>query len=223
MEQEYSIRTENVCRYFKVGGVETRAVDDVTLQIPSKQLVVLRGRSGSGKTTLMNLMGAMDMPTSGKIWMDEEEITAMSDAGRDAFRRQKTGFVFQSVALITMMSAYENVEFALRMANYPKAKRRERAMEALRMVGLEARADHMARELSGGEQQRVAVARAIAPKPRFLFADEPTSEQDSATGLQVLKVFQELAKETTVVITTHDEVIASMADCVFAMEDGKLI
>jgi len=223
MEQEYSIRTENVCRYFKVGGVETRAVDGVTLQIPAKKLVVLRGRSGSGKTTLMNMMGAMDLPTAGKIWMGEEEITALSDAGRDTFRRQNTGFVFQSVALITMMSAVENVEFALRMANCPREERHARAMEALRMVGLEARADHMARELSGGEQQRVAVARAIAPKPRFLFADEPTSEQDSATGMQVLKVFQELAKETTVVITTHDEVIASFADCVFAMEDGKLV
>ena len=223
METEYSIRTEGVCRYFKVGGVETRAVDDVSLQIPARQLVVLRGRSGSGKTTLMNMMGAMDMPTAGKIWMGDEEITAMTDAQRDMFRRKNTGFVFQSVALITMMSAYENVEFALRMANYPKKQRHDRAMEALRMVGLEPRANHMARELSGGEQQRVAVARAIAPKPRFLFADEPTSEQDSATGLQVLKVFQELAKETTVVITTHDEVIASMADCVFAMEDGKLI
>ena len=223
METEYSIRTEGVCRYFKSGGVETRAVDNVSLQIPARQLVVLRGRSGSGKTTLMNMMGAMDMPTAGKIWMGDEEITAMTDAQRDMFRRKNTGFVFQSVALITMMSAYENVEFALRMANYPKKQRHDRAMEALRMVGLEPRADHMARELSGGEQQRVAVARAIAPKPRFLFADEPTSEQDSATGLQVLKVFQELAKETTVVITTHDEVIASMADCVFAMEDGKLI
>ncbi len=220
---EISIRTEHVNRVFRAGGQETIAVNDVSLEIPAKQLVVLRGRSGSGKTTLMNLMGAMDQPNSGKIFVDGTEITALSDAQRDVFRREKTGFVFQSVALITMMSAYENVEFALRMANYPRAQRRERAMEALRMVGLESRANHMARELSGGEQQRVAVARAIAPKPAFLFADEPTSEQDSTTGMQVMRVFQALSKEITVVLTTHDEMLASMADCVFAMEDGRLV
>ncbi len=221
--EEICIRTEDLKRRFVAGGQEIWAVNGITLQIPKRQLTVIRGRSGGGKTTLMNLLGGLDVPTSGKVFVGETEVSALGDRDRDAFRRKNVGFVFQSVALITMMSAQENVEFTLRMAGVPAAEREKRAREALRMVGLEARAGHMASELSGGEQQRVAVARAIAPRPPILFADEPTAELDSGTGRNVMKLLKDLTEEITVIMTTHDEALAAMADREFMLEDGALL
>lgn len=221
--EEICIRTEDLRRRFVAGGQEIWAVNGITLAIPKQQLTVIRGRSGGGKTTLMNLLGGLDVPTSGKVFVGDTEISSLGDRERDAFRRKNVGFVFQSVALITMMSAQENVEFTLRMAGVPAAEREKRAREALRMVGLEARAGHMASELSGGEQQRVAVARAIAPRPHILFADEPTAELDSGTGRSVMKLLKELTEEITVIMTTHDEALAAMADREFMLEDGVLL
>ena len=221
--EEICIRTEDLKRRFVAGGQEIWAVNGITLQIPKRQLTVIRGRSGGGKTTLMNLLGGLDVPTSGKVFVGETEVSALGDRDRDAFRRTNVGFVFQSVALITTMSAQENVEFTLRMAGVPAAEREKRAREALRMVGLEARAGHMASELSGGEQQRVAVARAIAPRPPILFADEPTAELDSGTGRNVMKLLKDLTEEITVIMTTHDEALAAMADREFMLEDGALL
>ena len=221
--EEICIRTEDLRRRFVAGGQEIWAVNGITLAIPRRQLTVIRGRSGGGKTTLMNLLGGLDVPTSGKVIVGDTEVSALSDRERDTFRRKNVGFVFQSVALITMMSALENVEFTLRMAGVPAAEREKRAREALRMVGLEARAGHMASELSGGEQQRVAVARAIAPRPPILFADEPTAELDSGTGRNVMKLLKDLTEEITVIMTTHDEALAAMADREFMLEDGALL
>ncbi len=221
--EEICIRTEDLKRRFVAGGQEIWAVNGITLQIPKRQLTVIRGRSGGGKTTLMNLLGGLDVPTSGKVFVGETEVSALGDRDRDAFRRKNVGFVFQSVALISMMSAQENVEVSLRMAGVPAAEREKRAREALRMVGLEARAGHMASELSGGEQQRVAVARAIAPRPPILFADEPTAELDSGTGRNVMKLLKDLTEEITVIMTTHDEALAAMADREFMLEDGALL
>ncbi len=221
--EESCIRTEDLRRRFVAGGQEIWAVNGITLEIPKRQLTVIRGRSGGGKTTLMNLLGGLDVPTSGKVFVGDTEISALGDRERDAFRRKNVGFVFQSVALITMMSALENVEFTLRMAGVPSAEREKRSREALRMVGLEARAGHMASELSGGEQQRVAVARAIAPRPPILFADEPTAELDSGTGRSVMKLLKDLTEEITVIMTTHDEALAAMADREFMLEDGVLL
>lgn len=219
------IRTENITRSFPSGdGQEIQVLKGLTLDIPAGKLTLLKGRSGSGKTTLMNILGALDPPTSGRIWFGEEELTAMSEEARGKLRRRRIGFVFQSVALIPMMNAYENVEFALRLAG-SRDNWRERTMECLKMVGLSQRADHMPQEMSGGEQQRVAIARAIAHKPDVIFADEPTAELDTHTGLQVVRIFKELCANEgiTIVMTTHDTGLMDIGDRVYELEDGAII
>lgn len=219
------IRTENITRSFPSGdGQEIQVLKGLTLDIPAGKLTLLKGRSGSGKTTLMNILGALDPPTSGRIWFGEEELTAMSEEARGKLRRRRIGFVFQSVALIPMMNAYENVEFALRLAG-SRENWRERTMECLKMVGLSQRADHMPLEMSGGEQQRVAIARAIAHKPDVIFADEPTAELDTHTGLQVVRIFKELCANEgiTIVMTTHDTGLMDIGDRVYELEDGAII
>jgi len=173
----------------------------------------------------MNMLGALDHPTGGDILLDGESIIKLPESKRDALRRTQMGFVFQSVALVGMLSAFENVEFILRIGGYPEAERRERVEMCLDMVGLTDRMHHMPAELSGGEQQRVAIARAIANKPRIIFADEPTAELDTNTGLQVIKVFMDTIKreETTVVVTTHDPELMDVADKVYELVDGEIV
>jgi putative ABC transport system ATP-binding protein len=173
----------------------------------------------------MNILGALDQPTEGSVILDGMKITDMSETERDRIRRTKIGFVFQSVALVSMMTAYENVEFALRIANYPAELRKKRAEECLRLVGLSSRMKHMPQELSGGEQQRVAIARAIAHSPSVIFADEPTAELDTTTGLQVVKIFRDLveSEKATIVMTTHDVGLMDVADAVYELEDGVLV
>lgn len=219
------IRTEGVTRCFPSGRETIYALKDVGITIEPGTLTILRGRSGSGKTTLINLLGALDRPTSGKIYFNGNEITRMSEAQRDELRRKEMGFVFQSIALISMMSAYENVEFALRVAGYKASERRQRAEECFAFVGLTKRMHHRPSELSGGEQQRVAIARAIAHRPRVVFADEPTAELDTHTGLQVVKVFKNLVEKEglTVVMTTHDPSMVEIADRVYTLEDGEIV
>ena len=170
------IITENLCRDFYSGREVVHALKKVSLKIESEKLNVLRGRSGSGKTTLINLLGGLDSPTKGNIFFKSNEITNMQTSKRDELRKKSFGFIFQSVAIISVMSAYENVEFGLRIAGFDSKFRKERAEECLAMVGLGKRMHHRAHELSGGEQQRVAIARAIAHRPGVIFADEPTAE-----------------------------------------------
>ncbi|MCI9537518.1 MAG: ABC transporter ATP-binding protein [Eubacterium sp.] len=222
---ENIIVTESVKQSFPVAsGGEFVVLHDISIQIPEGKLTILRGRSGSGKTTLMNILSALDYPKAGEVIFDGNNLEKMSDAQREEFRKTNVGFVFQSVALIPMMTAYENVEFLLRLAKYPGNKRK-RAEECLKLVGLGQRMHHMPQELSGGEQQRVAIARAIAHKPRIIFADEPTAELDTATGLQVMKIFRELIQkeEVTIVMTTHDMGLLEIADCIYHLEDGEII
>ncbi len=222
---ENIIVTEGVKQSFPVAsGGEFVALHDISIQIPEGKLTILRGRSGSGKTTLMNILSALDYPKAGEVIFDGNNLEKMSDAQREEFRKTNVGFVFQSVALIPMMTAYENVEFLLRLAKYPGNKRK-RAEECLKLVGLGQRMHHMPQELSGGEQQRVAIARAIAHKPRIIFADEPTAELDTATGLQVMKIFRELIQKegVTIVMTTHDMGLLEIADCIYHLEDGEII
>lgn len=219
------LSAQGVKRGFTTAGGETFwALKGLSLEIPQGQLTILRGRSGSGKTTLMNILGALDYPTEGSIRFRGGDITKMSERERGRLRRRDIGFVFQSVALVPMLSAYENVEFALRLAKQTKS-RRERAVECLRLVGLAARMDHMPQELSGGEQQRVAIARAIAHRPQLLFADEPTAELDTNTGLQVVKIFKDLTKSegVTIVMTTHDVGLMEVGDQVYELEDGEIV
>jgi len=222
---ESILKVVNVTRSFPVAGAtDFVAVDNVSLDVPKGCLAILKGRSGSGKTTLLNMLGALDLPTEGQILFRGEDITKWSEAKREQLRREKIGFVFQSVSLIPMMTAYENVEFALRMAGVTEG-RKERVEACLKMVGLGGRMHHMPQEMSGGEQQRVAIARAVAHKPGIIFADEPTAELDSATAITVMNLFKEMVEKekVTIVMTTHDTSLMGAGDVVYELEDGKLL
>ena len=219
------IEVKDIKRGFPVAGRELFwALNGISLTVPEGKLTILRGRSGSGKTTLMNILGLLDDPTEGTILFNGADVTRHSALEKERIRRKQIGFVFQSVALIPMMTALENVDFALRLAKY-EGNRTERVMECLRMVGLAQRAGHMPAEMSGGEQQRTAIARAIAHKPKVLFADEPTAELDTNTALTVMKIFRELVEKEkiTIVMTTHDTGLMDLGDCVYELEDGELI
>ena len=221
---EYMIETKNVNRCFKTQGGDFWALKNIDVAVPTGKLTILRGRSGSGKTTLMNILGALDYPTEGEVLFNGQDLAKMNEDERAKLRRTEIGFVFQSVALIPMMNALENVEFALRMTNY-KGDMTKRAMECLKLVGLSQRADHLPQEMSGGEQQRVAIARAIAHYPKLLFADEPTGALDTMSGLSVIKIFKELCEKegVTIVMTTHDVGLMDFGDKVYELEGGELI
>lgn len=219
------LKTDNLCRNFKSGGEVIQALKNINIEIQTGKLTILRGRSGSGKTTLMNLLGAIDFPTEGKIYFNDNEITNMPDVKRDRLRRIDMGFVFQSGGLISNMSAYENVELGLRIAGCPAKDRKKRVEECLQLVGLIKRATHRPHELSGGEQQRVAIARAIAHRPKLVFADEPTAALDTSMGLQVVKTFKDMVEKEglTVVMTTHDPSMIEIADMVYTLQDGEIV
>lgn len=219
------LRTDDVSRSFRAGITTIDVLKGINLEIERGTFNILMGPSGSGKTTLLNILGALDKPSTGKVYFDGEEITGMSERKRDALRRSKLGFVFQSVALVSNMSAFENIDFALRIAKYSGKERKKRAEECLDFVGLKKRMKHYPGEMSGGEQQRVAIARAIAHRPMLLLADEPTAELDTTTGLRVVKLFKELVtrENITVVMCTHDPSMMGVADRIFTLEDGVVI
>lgn len=219
------INTNNVNKFFKSGLQSIHVLNDISLEIMPGTLTVLKGRSGSGKTTLINLLGALDRPDTGEIYFESKDIVLLSDRGRDQLRKNNMGFVFQAVSLISLMTAFENVEFGLRVAGYDSKQRLKRAKECLAFVGLDKRMNHMVQELSGGEQQRVAIARAISHKPKVIFADEPTAELDSHMGLQIMKVFKDLVANDsiTVVMSSHDPNIIELADCVYSLQDGQIV
>jgi len=225
MDKEHIIWTKGVNKIFPLpNGDKLHVLKNIDLEIPQGKLTILKGRSGSGKTTLMNLLGALDNPTSGDVFFEDQNISKMSEGKRCKFRRKKIGFIFQSVALIPTMTAYENVEYMLRMAGINK-NRKERVTECLRMVGLASRMNHMPQELSGGEQQRVAIARAFVHKPKVIFADEPTAELDTNTALQIVKIFKNLTDKegVTIVMTTHDTGLMEIGDKVYELEDGVFV
>ncbi|MBP5529529.1 MAG: ABC transporter ATP-binding protein [Lachnospiraceae bacterium] len=218
------IKTIDLHKSFPLGNHEILEVlKGVDIEVPPACLTILKGRSGSGKTTLLNILSMLDDPTSGKVIIDSRDVGSMSVRQRETMRRYNIGFVFQSVALVPIMSAYENVDFALKLADY-KGDRDARIKEVLSIVGLEKRMAHMPSQMSGGEQQRVAIARAVAHKPKIIFADEPTGALDTNTGLGIIKLFKELiAKEgITIVMTTHDPNLMDFGDAVYEMEDGEL-
>ncbi len=218
------INVEHVNQIFNKGrSNEFQALKDINFQIEEKGLIILRGRSGSGKTTLLNILGALDYPESGIVKFDDVNITEMSEAKREQLRREQFGFVFQSVSLVPMMNAYENVELAMRLAGMNE-NRKARVEESLNMVGLGNRMTHMPAEMSGGEQQRVAIARAVSHKPRIIFADEPTAELDTQTAHEVLKLFKEMIEKEgiTIVMTTHDISLMNLGDMLIQLEDGMV-
>lgn len=202
---------------------EHQVLNGINIDIPDQSLVMLCGRSGSGKTTLINILGGLDAPTSGEVIFENQKFSSLSAKELEKIRRYKMGFVFQSVALVPSMNAYENVDFALRIVNDRKDAD-ARVKKALALVGLESRMTHMVPQLSGGEQQRVAIARALVHRPKLIFADEPTGALDTKSGLTVVRLFQELIAETgiTIVMTTHDTGLMEMSDILYRIEDGRI-
>ncbi len=225
-EQNQLILVKDLTRVFPVPGGEFTALKKINLEIPEGTFVILKGRSGSGKTTLMNLIGTLDDPTEGSIWLNGREIGRMSERERENLRRKELGFVFQSVSLIPSLSVIQNVEFSLRLAGEKDQKvLRSRAEECIKHVGLGNRMEHMPAELSGGEQQRVAIAKAMAHRPRLLLADEPTAELDSAMAAAVTELFKKMSAEegVTVLMTTHDAGLMGAADMLIELENGERI
>lgn len=218
------IRAEGVSRTFNVHGGKVHALRGVDLTIEPGQMVALKGRSGSGKTTLLNLIGGLDRPTTGQVYFNGQEIGRLNDRALTRLRRHQIGFVFQSFALMPILSAYENVELPLRIAGMPARQRAERVAYLLEMVGLTKRAKHRAFELSGGEQQRTAIARSLVNRPTLLLADEPTGELDSHTGLAIMRLFRRVieTEDVTVCLTTHDPIIMEIADITHEIADGQL-
>lgn len=222
---EAILRLEDVVRDFKRQTETIHAVRGASLEIRRGTFNILCGRSGSGKTTLLNMIAAIDLPTSGKIFFEDQEITHMKSAERDALRRKKIGIIFQNTALIAQMTALENVEFALSVAGIKPGKRRRQAVDWLEQMGIRERKNHMPAEMSGGEQARVAIGRALAHEPVLLLADEPTSELDTKTSFRVIDMFRNLVDTNglTIVMTTHDVNIMGAADLIYTMEDGVII
>lgn len=200
---------------------EVIALNNINLEIPEGKFIVVLGESGSGKTTLLNMIGCMDKPTEGKIFFLNEEISNYSKKQMTNFRRKTIGFVFQSYNLLPDLTALENIELSTEMIGFSRAD----ALSALKAIGLENRAGHFPSELSGGEQQRVSIARAIAKRPKVLLCDEPTGALDFKTGIMVLEVLKRIHKEegTTIICITHNREIAKIADMVIRLRSGNVI
>ncbi len=221
-----AVRAEQVSRHYEMGSAVIRAVDDVTLQIRAGEFVALLGSSGSGKSTLLNLMAGLDRPTGGAIFANGRNLSELSSLELARYRSRTMGMVFQSFNLLPRMTLEENVELPLRLAEVDRAERGERVQEALERVHLEKRLTHRPSELSGGEQQRAALARALVNRPTLLFADEPTGNLDSATGESIMLLLKEIQQKLgmTIVMVTHERPLAErFADRIAALADGKLL
>jgi putative ABC transport system ATP-binding protein len=221
-----AVRAERVSRYYEMGSAVIRAVDDVTLQIRAGEFVALLGSSGSGKSTLLNLMAGLDRPTDGAIFANGRNLSELNSLELARYRSRTVGMVFQSFNLLPRMTLEENVELPLRLAEVDRAERGARVQEALERVHLEKRLTHRPSELSGGEQQRAALARALVNRPTLLFADEPTGNLDSATGESIMLLLKEIQQKLgmTIVMVTHERPLAErFADRIAALADGKLL
>jgi putative ABC transport system ATP-binding protein len=218
-------KIENVTRTFKIGDVETQALRGVNLSIENGEFTALVGPSGSGKTTLLQLIGCLDQPTTGRVFIDGTDVSKLNRNQRADIRRSKLGFVFQFFALIPTLTAYENVEMPLLLIGEKTTERRERVMQLLESVDLSDRANHRPDQLSGGEQQRVAVARALATKPSLILADEPTANLDTPNGRQVMEIMTRLNQETgvTFVFATHDPRVIKFARRIVTLRDGMVV
>ncbi|HEX2697589.1 MAG TPA: ABC transporter ATP-binding protein [Anaerolineales bacterium] len=215
----------NATRTFKIGEVETKALRGVNLSIGDGEFTALVGPSGSGKTTLLQLIGLLDQPTSGSVFINGQDATNLNRNQRADLRKNAIGFVFQFFALIPTLTAYENIEMPLLLNGIKPADRKKRVNEMLEAVGLSDRADHRPDQLSGGQQQRVAVARALATHPKLILADEPTANLDTENGKQVMDIMQRLNKETgvTFVFATHDPRVINYAQRVVTLRDGLIV
>ncbi len=217
------VEIKDVCKVYNPGENEVRALDHVSLIIDEQEFVAIIGHSGSGKSTLMNMLGCLDVPTSGEYWLHGQDVSALSDDALSDIRNREIGFIFQGFNLIPNLTALENVELPLIYRGVSKSVREELSVEALKKVGLEHRMDHKPSEMSGGQQQRVAIARAIAQAPPVILADEPTGNLDSNSTKEIMDILKGLHKEgRTVILITHDNEIAAQAKRVIKIRDGKI-
>ena len=218
-----SICIRDLCKFYNVGGQTVRALNGVSLDIEDGEYVTVVGTSGSGKSTLMNILGCLDVPTSGSYFLDGEDVSALSDNALSDIRSRKIGFIFQSFNLIPGLTALENVELPLLYRKVSKSRRTDTALRALESVGLTDRALHRPSELSGGQQQRVAIARAIAADPQIILADEPCGNLDSRSGAEILEILSKLnSSGKTVVMITHNEETAKRAKRLVRISDGLM-
>jgi putative ABC transport system ATP-binding protein len=225
MSDKTIVELDDVVKIYRQGQIEVTAVDRFSLTITRGEFTVISGPSGSGKTTILNIIGALDTPTSGTVLLEGHDLTQKSRTELSALRRDRIGFVFQSYNLIPVLTAYENAEFVLALQNVPAEERKKRVMNVLRDVGLADLAGRRPDELSGGQQQRVAIARAIVPEPAIVLADEPTANIDTATADSLLALMERLNhdKGITFLFSTHDERVMDRARRVVKLQDGKLI
>lgn len=214
------LRAENLSKSYQMGEIEVKALQDASFEIQDGEFVVILGPSGSGKSTLLNIIGGMDLPTSGKVFLREEEITSYNERELTEYRRNKVGFVFQFYNIMANLTAEENVELATEISGEPLP-----IGEILKAVGLSERRDHFPAQLSGGEQQRVSIARAVAKNPEILLCDEPTGALDFNTGITILSLLRKVNRDMgkTVIVITHNADIAYMADRVMRMRSGRII
>jgi putative ABC transport system ATP-binding protein len=220
---ESLVQINDICKIYNPGENEVRALDHVSLEIFPGEYVAIIGQSGSGKSTLMNMLGCLDVPTSGSYYLHGEDVSDMTDDELSEIRNNEIGFIFQGFNLIPSLNAIENVELPLIYRGVDKKTRRKLATESLEMVGLGARMTHKPSEMSGGQQQRVAIARAIAAKPPVILADEPTGNLDSNSSKEIIKTLKALHKEgRTIILITHDDQIAAEARRVVRIKDGQV-
>ena len=224
MSEQAVLRCEALTRTYGSGTTEVKALVDAELAVEPGELVILRGPSGSGKTTLLNLLGGLDVPTSGHVWLGDREVTGASERDLVDMRRREIGYIFQTFALLSALSAAENVELPMRMIGIPVAERRERVAELLAVVGLADHAEQRPNELSGGQQQRLGIARALANSPRLIIADEPTGQLDSLNAEAMMSLIASLVHERGVsaIVSTHDPRMAAHADRILEIHDGHL-
>jgi putative ABC transport system ATP-binding protein len=219
-----AVKTDSLRKIYGSGDQRVAAVDGISLEIVAGEFAAIAGPSGSGKTTLLNLIGALDTPDEGRIWVDDVEVTSLSRADRANLRRDRLGFIFQSYNLIPVLSALENAEFVLLLQGVPAAERERKVRAIFRAIGLEGLENRRPHQLSGGQQQRVAIARAIVAEPALVLADEPTANLDSATGAALLDAMQELNRDlgTTFIFSTHDPRVMERASRLIRLVDGAI-
>jgi ABC-type lipoprotein export system ATPase subunit len=222
---DLAVEVSNVTRSYEMGDERVMALHGISLSVPRGAFVGLMGRSGSGKTTLLNMIGGLDRPTTGEVVLYGQPLSRLSQEKLTLLRRNEIGFIFQSFALLPILSAWENVELPLRIAGVRSGRERwQRAEEALALVGLERWAAHRPAEMSGGQQQRVAIARALVTRPPLLLADEPTGELDSTTGRNLLTLLREIVRSegVTLVMASHDPTVREFADEIYELRDGQI-
>ncbi len=219
------IELNDVWKIYKMGEVDVKALRGLNLAIKRGEFVAVQGPSGSGKSTAMNMIGCLDVPTNGKIFLEGKDISKLEESQLAQIRGKKIGFIFQKFNLINTLSAKENIMLPMAFQGIDEEEREKRAMELLRLVELEDRADHKPNELSGGEQQRIAIARSLANNPEVILADEPTGNLDSKTGINVMEFLDKLHKKEgkTIIMVTHDNNLAKYAQRVEYLMDGKII